>query len=473
MSKNCILWFRKDLRLYDNPSIVQASAYDKILPVFIFDRHLYEYKSIGSASLWWLENSLQSLRKRLSENLLILDGDSYEIIPKLCNLYSAEAVFWNRCYEPDRIAKDKKIKNFLKESNIKAISSNANLLWEPWTIKNKSGTFYKVFTPFYNRGCLEAEPPRKPLDIPKVLKFQPLEGNFSLYKFKLLNKKSHWSNKFYKYWVTGEQAARKKLKAFLLDAGNSYSEGRNFPAKKLVSKLSPYLHWGEISPFHVWHSAKKEMTGINKNVFLSEIAWREFSYYLLYHFPKINSDNLKPNFNSFKWQNNREHIKLWSKGKTGYPIIDAGMRELWETGYMHNRLRMITSSFLVKNLLSHWKHGEKWFWDCLLDADLANNSASWQWIAGTGTDSAPFFRIFNPITQSEKFDKEASYIRKFIPELSKLPNKFIFSPWLASDDILKKANIKLGVDYPKPIIDYKFSRSRALSEFNKLRNKNL
>ena len=472
MSTRCIVWFRKDLRLEDNPILQAAAKYEKVLPVFIFDKSLYEYKNIGSASLWWLEKSLTNLNYSLSGNLLTLVGESCELIAKLCDKFSADAVFWNRCYEPDRIAKDKKIKHLLSNNNVNAISHNSSLLWEPWTIKNKTGNFYKVFTPFYKRGCLESVSPRLPLEKPMSLNFERLSSVMPEYKFTFINKKKHWSQKFNKHWSPGEEAAKKRFQIFLNQASSSYDEGRNYPSKELVSRLSPHLHWGEISPFYVWHKSKESMTGNSKEIFLSELAWREFSYYLLYHFPKINSENLKSNYDNFKWENNIKHIDLWKQGKTGYPIVDAGMRELWNTGYMHNRSRMITSSFLVKNLLSHWKYGEKWFWDCLLDADMASNSASWQWVAGTGTDSAPFFRIFNPITQAEKFDKDALYIKRFIPELSKLPRKYIFSPWTASNDILEEANIKLGVNYPKPIIDYKFSRNRALDEFKTFSNKN-
>ena len=471
---NCLLWFRKDLRLFDNPSLLKAAKYEKTFPIFIFDESLYEYNKIGSASLWWLENSLNKLKERLNNKLLILKGDSLDLITKLISELEIEAVFWNRCYEPDRILKDKKIKNILINNNINVETSNATLLWEPWKIKNKSGNFYKVFTPFYKRGCLEAASPRLALDSPKNLTLDICEkSNFPYYQFKYFNKINHWSIKLKKYWTTGEEEAQNRLNYFLKEGAKNYSEGRNYPSKKIVSRLSPHLHWGEISPFQVWNKCKNEMSGNNKDIFLSELAWREFSYYLLFHFPKINSDNLKSNFNYFKWDDNAQNIELWQKGKTGYPIVDAGMRELWETGYMHNRSRMVTSSFLVKNLLSHWKHGEKWFWDCLVDADLASNSASWQWVAGTGTDAAPFFRIFNPITQAEKFDKNADYIRRFVPELAKLPNKYIFSPWTASDTILSDANIKLGKDYPKPVIDYQFSRNRALETFKNLRKNSI
>ena len=473
MKEKCILWFRKDLRLHDNPSLIKALEYNKILPIFIFDKTLYEYKKIGSASLWWLEKSLIELDKRLNGKLLVVEGDSYDLVPKICNKFSANAIFWNRCYEPDRIVKDSKIKKNLLENNINAVSSNSSLLWEPWTIKNKSGNFYKVFTPFYKRGCLESTSPKRPIKISKRGNFISIKQEFSNYKFRFLNKKHHWSSKFEKYWTPGEDGARKKCNSFFSLGASLYSDGRNFPNLKAVSRLSPHIHWGEISIFQLWHLGKDKMKGLNKDTFLSELAWREFSYYLLYHFPNIYKENLKSNFNAFNWGNNDKHIDLWKNGLTGYPIVDAGMRELWETGYMHNRARMITSSFLVKNLLSHWKYGEQWFWDCLVDADLASNSASWQWVAGTGTDAAPFFRIFNPITQAIKFDQDCQYIKRFIPELSKLPNKFVFSPWTADESVLSSAGVKLGRNYPKPIIDYQFSRSRALKEFKELKNKNL
>ncbi len=470
MSDKCILWFRKDFRLDDNPALLEASKHTEIIPIFIFDRNLEEYNSIGEASYWWLENSLISLNKDLNNKLSILEGNSLEIIINLIKEEKAKYIYWNRCYEPDRIDADTLIKKEIRKLNVITKSFNSSLLWEPWNIKNKSGNFYKVFTPFFKKGCLESVEPRKPLNKPKNLFFlKPHKRNYN-YQFKYQHKKHKWYLKFVKIWNISETAARAKFDNFLNNGARDYSEGRNFPYKNSVSKISAYLHWGQISPFRLWYEAKRKMLGKHLEIFLSELGWREFSYHLLYHYPNINKQNLKRQFDKLDWNVDEQLLSKWKHGKTGFPIVDAGMRELWETGYMHNRLRMITASFLVKNLLIHWKEGEKWFWNCLLDADLANNSASWQWVAGTGSDAAPFFRIFNPITQAQKFDKDALYIRKYIPEIAKLPNKLIFTPWLADRKDLEDANITLGIDYPHPIIDYPESRKRALDAFKKISN---
>ena len=468
MSNNCILWFRKDLRLDDNPALLEAIEHENVIPLFVFDPNIDEYARIGGASLWWLERSLVSLNNQLNNKLRVLVGNSYDLIFNICEDKKIESVYWNRCYEPDRIVVDTEIKTKLKDNNIQVKSFNASLLWEPWKIKNKSGNFYKVFTPFYKRGCLQSDKPRTPLKKPKKNNFLKLDGNFKDYEFKYKESENKWYAKFKKYWEPSEFNAHNSFENFLATSSEQYAEGRNFPSKKNVSRMSPYLHWGQISPFKLWHDAKNNMKGTSLETFLSELAWREFSYHLLYYYPDINKNNLKPKFNNLKWSNDDDLLDKWKKGETGYPIVDAGMRELWQTGYMHNRLRMVTASFLIKNLLIHWKFGEQWFWDCLLDADLASNSASWQWVAGTGSDAAPFFRIFNPMTQAQKFDKEGVYIRKYVPEIAKLPNKFIFNPWLADKQTLKDSNVELGTNYPFPIIDYTSSRKRALEEFKKI-----
>ena len=472
MKKNCLVWFRKDLRLYDNPALDAAKNYETIYPLFIMDDDIFENKLLGGASIWWLENSLESLNKSIHNSLRFFKGDSFKIIPRLCESLKIESVFWNRCYESDRIKKDTKLKSYLLNNNIEVKSFNSSLLWEPWNIKNKSGSPYKVFTPFFKSGCLESPNPRLPIKKPERLSFKKIDINLEEYQFEYFFKKSHWSNKFRKYWQVGEAGAKNSLEKFLKFGAKNYSIGRNYPSTENVSRLSPYLHWGEVSPFEVWHKAKNKMSGENKSVFLSELGWREFSHHLLYNFPDLQNKNLKTNFDNFPWIKNEDLLEKWKRGQTGYPIIDAGMRELWETGYMHNRVRMIVSSFLVKNLLIHWKCGENWFWDCLLDADAASNSASWQWIAGTGADAAPFFRIFNPITQSKKFDNDAYYIKKYLPELQKLPTKLLFYPFEHDTDTLKQYDVILGHNYPYPIIDYSESRKRALSTYTKFISRN-
>ena len=336
----------------------------------------------------------------------------------------------------------------------------------------EDGTPYKVFTPYYRKGCLQNSPePRIPLEVPKNIKFLKHE-ELRLEELELLPKKN-WYKNFKDDWSPGENGAREKLNQFLQLGINDYKDGRNFPSKKNVSRLSPHLHHGEISPNTVWYEVKEKAETMDSyrdaDHYLSELGWREFSYNLLNFFPYLPKENLQKKFDNFPWEENNELLIKWQKGETGYPIVDAGMRELWKTGYLHNRVRMIVGSFLVKNLLLHWHHGQEWFWETLVDADLANNSASWQWVSGSGADAAPYFRIFNPVTQGEKFDPNGDYIKHYIPELKNLNGKFLYAPWEAPESVLQAANIELGKNYPNPIVDLKLSREKALAAFEKLK----
>ena len=471
MSKGiAIHWFRQDLRITDNPSLETAAEFDAVLPIYILDDENSQEFKMGSASRWWLHNSLQSLNESLDGKLSIYSQNPEIVIQELLKKYEVKAVFWNRCYEPWRIDRDIDIKAYLDDKNIENKSFNSHLLWEPWEISKDDGTPYRVFTPYYKKGCLNAEEPRLPsknLNIDTIFYDQDCEQIDTLDLLPHIN----WYSQIQEAWKPGEEGAQKRLDQFLEEGLLDYKEGRNFPFKENVSRLSPHLHFGEISPNEVWYQAKtkESVSGIQKSLehFLSELGWREFSYYLLYHFPSLPKQNFQAKFNKFPWIKNESFLESWQKGETGYPIVDAGMRELWQTGYMHNRLRMVVGSFLVKNLLIDWREGEDWFWDCLVDADLASNSAGWQWVAGSGADAAPYFRIFNPVTQGLKFDPEGEYTKKYVPELKLLPNKFLFSPWEAPKEILEKAGIELGKDYPEPIVDLKFSRELALEAFGK------
>ncbi|SMF48577.1 deoxyribodipyrimidine photo-lyase type I [Alteromonadaceae bacterium Bs31] len=463
-----IHWFRQDLRLSDNPSLLAASKAGNVLPIYILDDdNAGEYK-MGGASRWWLHHSLNALNKSLKGNLRVYRGDAQAILCKLVEQNPNCSLSWNRCYEPWRIARDKSIKQALEQAGVEAQSYNGSLLWEPWQVLKKDGTPYKVFTPYYRRGCLSATAPREPLAKPRI---RYAEGDFQALTIDELHllPTVAWDVQLNGHWKIGEAPAQARLRQFIDEGLADYKEGRNYPAKKNVSQLSPHLHWGEISPNQVWYDVQRSGSGVNEDCLLSELGWREFSYALLYHFPNLPEKNLQKKFDAFPWRNNKKKLARWQQGMTGYPIVDAGMRELWQTGYMHNRVRMIVGSFLVKNLLLHWHHGKNWFWDCLVDADLASNSASWQWIGGCGADAAPYFRVFNPISQGEKFDHSGAYTRHFVPELSALPDKYLYRPWEAPEAVLDAAGIELGVTYPLPVVDVKLSREQALEAFKAIK----
>lgn len=465
-----IFWFRQDLRLADNPGLTRAFESGlPVLTIYIRDQASAGNHINGAASDWWLHFSLSSLNSSLNQRLNLYQGDAWECLQALIQRFDVKAVFWNRCYEPWRIQRDRKIKQNLQALGISVSSENGSLLWEPWQIKKADGTPYQVFTPFYRYAYQTAPPPRYPLEACQADNLFKDPQADSLDTLVLLPQLS-WADDFHNHWTVGESAAQDVLTEFLHNGIQSYKEGRDFPAIKSVSRLSPYLHFGEISPHQVWHAARS--LDLDKNIehFCKELGWREFSYSLLFNQPGLPEDNLQSKFDAFPWRSDSDQLSAWQQGQTGIPIVDAGMRELWQTGYMHNRVRMIVASFLVKNLRLDWRLGAKWFWDCLLDADLANNSASWQWVAGCGADAAPYFRIFNPVTQGQKFDTEGKYCLQYVPELTGLSKKYLFNPWLAPAETLKIAGIKLGTDYPEPIVDLKLSREDALLAFQSLKN---
>lgn len=472
-TKPVIVWFRQDLRLADNPALHNAAqSGSPIIPVYIHDESSAGEWAPGGASLWWLHHSLTALNKTLNGRLLILKGAALKQLQNLAALHEVTTVYWNRCYEPWRVAEDRSLKGSLQNQGIKVRSFNGSLLFDPAIVAKTDGTPYRVFTPFYRKGCLENGPPvTEPLPVPDQLPLFETKPGLTIDELKLLPR-LNWADPFTRLWSPGEMGARDRLNRFLAEGIGNYKEGRNRPDQEHVSRLSPHLHFGEISPRQLWHETARlgNLPGLDKNVdhFRSELGWREFSYYLLYHFPDITEQNLQRKFDRFPWRDDEAALRRWQQGLTGYPIVDAGMRELWQTGYMHNRVRMIVGSFLIKNLLIDWRHGARWFWDTLVDADLANNSASWQWVAGSGADAAPYFRIFNPVTQGKKFDPEGLYVRKYVPEIAKLGNTWIHNPWEAAEADLERADVRLGDNYPRPIVELGESRKRALDAFKSL-----
>jgi len=466
--KIAICWFRQDLRLLDNTALTKAAEHEAVLPIYILDDDNAGDYTMGGASRFWLHHSLHALNESINKRLSIYHGNPHIILDNLLKRFNVEAIYWNRCYEPWRMRRDILIKENIQKHGIKVHTYKSSLLWEPWTIKKDDGTPYKVFTPFYRKGCCHAEAPMSPLPKPNNVNYVYDPSHDGIDALDLLPT-TRWDKQLYPYWDIGEEGAHKQLKTFIDKGLCSYKDGRNLPAKPYVSRLSPHLHFGEISPNQLWHTVRS--LGDDKHIdhFCSELGWREFSYSQLYHNPELPYKNLQSKFDTFPWINKTDHLRAWQTGQTGIPMVDAGMRELWQTGYMHNRVRMIVGSFLVKNLRLHWHHGERWFWDTLVDADLANNSASWQWIAGCGADAAPYFRIFNPVTQGQKFDPDGEYVRQYIPEISSLPNTYLFNPWEAPDMVLKDACVKLGSTYPYPVVDLKKSREAALQAFQSLK----
>ncbi|WP_102868109.1 cryptochrome/photolyase family protein [Pseudovibrio exalbescens] len=463
-----IMWFRQDLRVGDNPALRAAALAGKVIPLFIQEDEDAGDLALGGASKVWLHHALCSLNQSLDGHLLVRAGPALPILEELIEATNAEGVYWNRCYEPWRMARDTEIKAVLKARGTHCESHNGNLLWEPWEVNKKDGTPYHVYTKFYRRGCLEAHAPRSPLPKPEELTFACEKQEASaIDELKLLPRRD-WGETIGKSWEISEDGAHKRLSDFLEEGLHGYKDDRNYPRKPNVSRLSPYLHFGQISPHQIWAAVHHHDIDRDADHFLSELGWREFSYNLLYNNPDLPSTNLQKKFDAFPWREDQTALKAWKKGLTGFPVVDAGMRELWQTGYMHNRLRMVVGSFLVKNLMLDWRLGERHFWNCLFDADLANNSAGWQWIAGCGADAAPYFRIFNPILQGEKFDPDGTYTRHYVPELAHMPDKFLFRPWEAPELVLKEAGVTLGETYPKPIVDVKASRERALEAFKSL-----
>lgn len=480
MASPSIVWFRQDLRLEDNPALLAAVVSGgPVIPLYIRSTDEQGIWGPGEASNWWLHQSLRKLDSRLQQSgskVILRSGNSLNVLLDIAKQTNAAAIYWNRCYEPTAIARDKVVKAKLREEGLVAESFNGSLLFEPWDVSTKEGRPYQVFTAFW-RACLAKGEPAAAGEAPKqLLSPQAWPESLSLESLGLEPTRP-WIQGLANVWEPGSAGAASLLKTFINNAIGDYGTGRDLPAKSGTSRLSPHLHFGEISPRMIWQSVKKHLAKqtpaktdhADAETYLKEIGWREFAYHLLYHFPATTDQPLRPEFAKFPWEENKQALRAWQRGQTGYPIVDAGMRELWATGWMHNRVRMIVASFLVKDLRLHWRHGALWFWDTLVDADLASNTLGWQWSAGCGADAAPYFRVFNPVLQSEKFDADGEYLRRWVPELAKLPTKYLHAPWTAPRDILDKAGVTLGKTYPKPIVDHGEARNAALSAFQQIK----
>jgi len=444
-----LFWFRQDLRLADHPALQAAIARgEPVIPIFLWCPDEEGEWAPGAAARWWLHQSLGRLARdleRLGSQLVIRQGkDSLAALRKLITETGATAVYWSRRYEPLVIARDRHIKETLRAEGLEVRSFNAALLVEPWDVQNLSGKPFQVFTPFWRRVTTDLAPPA-PLPLPKKIPPPKRWPTGVAIEALRLMPKIHWYGGMQQSWSPGERGAAKLLDAFLDGPVKNYGDTRNLPAVGGTSRLSPHLHFGELSPRQVWHAAPKWRS----SQFMTEIGWREFAHHLLYHFPRTTNEPLRSDFARFPWRDDERELAAWRGGRTGIPLVDAGMRELWETGWMHNRVRMVVASFLVKNLRMHWLHGARWFWDTLVDADLASNTLGWQWAAGCGADAAPYFRVFNPTSQAEKFDPDGEYVRRWIPELGG----------------------KSAKAYPSPIVDLKASRESALAAFKTLRGR--
>ncbi len=467
MSK-AILWFRQDLRLQDNPALHAALQHRQVIPIYIHDPASASPWQAGSAARWWLHHSLVALAEGLARRgsqLQVFHGDTQTILAELCRCSGAAQIHWNRRYEPAGIALDKQLKHQLQQQGVVTHSHNAALLFEPWQVLKGDGEPYRVFTPFW-KACLRSGLSRPLLDAPAQLPAAESYSTLSVGALQLLPTLP-WADGFHRHWTPGEAGAKAALERFIEQGLPHYAEGRDRPDRPHTACLSPHLHLGEISPARLVAAiqAASDRSGLLRHgeSWLRELGWREFAHYLLYHFPETTAAPFNPRFANFPWRNDPAALSAWQRGETGFPIIDAGMRELWHTGWMHNRVRMIVASLLTKNLLIPWQQGANWFWDTLVDADLAANTLGWQWTAGCGADAAPWFRIFNPVLQGQKFDPDGAYVRRWVPELAALPNKHLHQPWKLNESKLAEYGVVLGKDYPHPIVDLATSRERALA----------
>ena len=471
-----ILWFRRDLRLADNPALHLATSSGRpVIPLYILDE-TEGVRFPGAAGLWWLDKSLAALEDALQQRgaaLILRRGDAANIVQEVVKTSKAAAVYWNRLYDPKQVDRDKALKAALQDQGVEVKTCDASLLIEPWEIETKTGGVYHVYTPFW-RAARAKIGDFTVYAAPARLKAPPHNARSdALSAWALHPSKPDWSKGFGD-WTPGEDGAHKRLTRFIDTRLSDYPEHRDLPAREATTRLSPHLHWGEIGPRQVFRAIdaaahRHPDLHAQADKFLAELGWREFNHHLLFERPELPKRNFKAAFDAMAWRKDKRAFKAWTRGLTGYPMVDAGMRELWTSGYMENRVRMICASFLIKHLLIDWREGEAWFWDTLCDADEANNVMNWQWVAGSGADASPWFRIFNPIAQGEKYDPDGAYVRRWVPELAKLPNKHLHAPWTAPNAVLDKAGVRLGDTYPEPIVEHEQARKRALDALKGLR----
>ncbi len=473
-AKRCIVWLRKDLRIDDHPAFSAAvTAGYEVLPVFLWNGSEHKW-SDGEASQWWLHHALKDLAEQLKGvggSLLLKSyhGDTMTALEEIISEYEIDTVFWGRRYEPEIIARDTVIKTTLTYCGVEVKSFNTHLLLEPHTVQNKSGGFYKVFTPYWKESLTRDIDPVVETDWAEAKFIDPRsEVQRSLVDLDLLPE-INWDKGFYDFWEPTREEGLRRLQGMVKGKSLEYDGARDIPSEDGTSRISPWLQWGQVSAREIYHAfdevsnrSKKEIV---ENGYLRQLFWREFSYHLLYHVPHTAERPLRPEYERFSWRPNEQFLKAWQQGMTGFPIVDAGMRQLWQTGWMHNRVRMIVSSFLVKHLLQDWREGASWFWDTLVDADLANNTMGWQWIAGCGADASPYFRVFNPIIQGKKFDPDGSYVKEYLPELADVDPKLIHEIWEVPPLELRAAGVTLGKEYPEPIISHQKGREQALAAY--------
>jgi deoxyribodipyrimidine photo-lyase len=469
-----IVWFRQDLRLEDNSALAAAVARGgSVIPVYIWSSEEEGDWAPGKSSRWWLGQSLAGLSHDLGQagsRLVVRRGRSAAVLHSIIQQTGATALFLNRRYEPAAARRDSELMMSLAARGIDVFAFNDSLLFDPALILNQSGKPYRVFTPFWNRLLTMEDPGMrvpKPASIPAPSVW-PSTTDVDGLRLGIKSIPAHLEE----FWHPGEWGAFERFRSFLPDGPTNYTELHNTPGVSGTSRLSPHLHFGEISPRRLWYDIRvANGDDPHNNPYLRQLAWREFSYYLLFHYPDCESTPLNPSFESFSWRKDLDGLRAWKQGQTGYPLVDAGMRELTKTGWMHNRVRMVAASFLVKHLMIHWREGARWFWENLVDADLANNTMGWQWTAGCGADAAPYFRIFNPVLQGSRFDANGEYVRQWVPELAGLTDRYIHQPWKAPAKVLDEAGLKIGRGYPAPIVDHAFARNRALAAFASLGDK--